>query len=176
MMLSHFYHHHLLLSVLSCDKQDLYFALQEKIKSWPIAARGGVLVPPHLTGAHSASHDVTPRLRAPAAETRKDALKARLQHLRVRAYKNIASPSSARPALQHRPALSAGVCPPACGIRCFSLSTLVHFPLLFIIRASSQFLAVNLLSSADHWGLILFSTGERHRRATSEDVSHITCY
>jgi len=41
MMLSHFYHHHLLLSVLSCDKQDLYFALQEKIKSWPIAARGG---------------------------------------------------------------------------------------------------------------------------------------
>lgn len=176
MMLSHFYHHHLLLSVLSCDTQDLYFALQEKIKLRPIAARGGRVSSSTFDRRALGFAWRHPRLRAPAAETRKDALKARLQHLRVRAYKNIASPSSARPALQHRPALSAGVCPPACGIRCFSLSTLVHFPLLFIIRASSQFLAVNLLSSADHWGLILFSAGERHRRATSEDVSHITCY
>lgn len=180
MMLSHFYHHHLLLSVLSCDKQDLYFALQEKIKTRPIAARGGRVSSSTFDRRALGFAWRHPRLRAPAAETRKDALKARLQHLRVRPYKNIASPSSARPALQHRPALSAGGLPTCMRdpLFSFSLSTLVHFSLLFIIRASSQFLAVSLLSSADHWarGLVLFSAGERHRRATSEDVSHITCY
>lgn len=114
--------------VLSCDKQDLYFALPEKIKSRPIAARGGRVCCSTFDSRGLGFTWRHPLLCAPPAETRKDALKARLQHLRVRAYENIASPSSARPALQHHPALSAGFTYLHAG------SAVLPFRLLYISR------------------------------------------
>lgn len=167
-MLSHFYHHHhhhLLLQYSHVTRRIYTPLCRRKIKPRPIAARGGRVCLSTFDSRGLGSAWRHPLLCAPA-ETRKDALKARLQHLRVRASRNIASPSSARAALQHTiQAPSAGFIhlhAGSAGFLSLSVSPLVHFLVLFIIRASSQLLAVRVL--ADHWGHILFSS----RRAPSQ--------
>ncbi len=173
MMLSHFHHRHLLLYCHVTSR--IYTSLcRRKSNLDQSQLEVGVSVSPHLTAAVSAPHDVT---RCPELQQKRARCsEARLQHLRVRAYRNIASPPSARSALQRHPALSAGVVHLHAGSAVFSVASCTFPVAIYYPRTSSQFLSVNLLSSADHWGHILFSAGERHRKPRVRTFPHITCY
>lgn len=171
MMLLHFYHHHHLL--LRCHVTSrIYTSLcRRKSNLDQSQHEGGVSVAPHLTAAVSASHDV---IRCSALLRQKRAKMLWKQDCSISESEPTKTSHLLQALVQRFNTIQLYLQGSHTCMRdplFFPLSPLVHFPLLFIIRASSQFLAVNLASCADHWGRILFSAGERHRRGTSEDVS-----
>lgn len=171
-MLTHFHHRHLLL--YSHVTSRIYPSLCRRKSNQPITAPGGRVC---FSTFDSRGLDMT----SPAA------LSSSRNAQRCSESKTAASPSQS---LQKTSHLLQALVQRFNAIQLYlqGLPTCMRDPLfdsfasctfpvaIYYPRTSSQFLAVNLLSSAVRWGHILFSAGERHRKPRVRTFPHITCY